>query len=83
MLLHMRSFGDLPLDITDATGGFGVHVGGHAKWANAHNCMAFIALRGLERRGLVAWSGSSRALGQLGWHGGLWRLTEEGKETPP
>lgn len=79
MLLHLRRFGDFPADMAEAAGVFGVYTSGHRKWPDARNCMAIIALEGLERHGLVIWSGQSRALGHRGWYGGLWRLTDGGK----
>lgn len=80
MLLHLsKPSYEFGADMSDATGVFGVYTMGHKKWPAAHNCMAFIALRGLEVRGLVVWSGQSRALKHWGWHYGLWRLTDEGK----
>lgn len=79
MLMHLnRAQFKLGADLTDATTVFGVHTGGHKKWADAHYCMAFIALRGLESRGLAAWSGQSRALGHRGYHYGLWKVTDKG-----
>lgn len=65
------------IDMADAVRGVGL-VFGHRKWLDAQYIVAFIALQGLERHGLLTWLGSSRALGHKGWHGGVWTLTDAG-----
>ena len=70
---------NLGADLHDATGFFGVFTGGHRKWADAQYCVTWMALRSLEEAGYVTWSGQSRALGNRGYHYGLWKPTEAGK----
>lgn len=81
MLQHLCS-GDqysFGADLYDASNFLGsVWFVGHKKWNDAQLCVTFIALRGLEQMGYLTWTGSSRALGHRGYHGGLWRPTEAG-----
>ena len=80
MLLHFKKKGPVPLDMADAVGAFNCLIFGHKKWLNAQYCMAFMALEGLKKKELVTWKGQSRALGHQGWHGGLWKITDKGKD---
>jgi hypothetical protein len=81
MLAHLCGSNrfDWGADLHDASNFIGVWTFGHRKWADAHYCVTWIALRSLEEMGYLTWTGESRALGRRGYHYGLWKPTEAGK----